>query len=99
MNPKNTIKIGVLGPFFLKSCCASRSGNFWTKKAKIYKFQLSFFAYFLLFQQQKTQTSAETPIFIVFLLTKKKENFQKINLNTEIEKQFLHPFLKKAIFR
>ena len=43
LNPKNTIKIGVLGPFFLKSCCASRNGHFWTKKPKIYKFQLSFF--------------------------------------------------------
>ena len=70
LNPKNTIKIGVLGPFFLKSCCASRNGHFWTKKPKIYKFQLSFFfACFLLFQQQKTQKFAETPIFIVFLLT------------------------------
>ena len=70
LNPKNTIKIGVLGPFFLKSCCASRNGHFWTKKPKIYKFQLSFFfAYFLLFQKQKTQKSAETPIFILFLLT------------------------------
>ena len=57
-------------PFFLKSCCASRNGHFWTKKPNIYKFQLSFcLAYFLLFQQQKTQKSAETPIFIVFLLT------------------------------
>ena len=70
LNPKNTIKIEVLGPFFLNSCCASRNGHFWTKKPKIYKFQLSFFLpYFLLFQQQKTQKSAETPIFIVFLLT------------------------------
>ena len=70
LNPKNTIKIEVLGPFFLKSCCVSRNGHFWTKKPEIYKFQLSvFLAYFLLFQQQKTQKSAETPIFIVFLLT------------------------------
>ena len=43
LNPKNTIKIEVLGPFFLKSCCASRNGHFWTKKPKICKFQLSFF--------------------------------------------------------
>ena len=67
LNPKNTIKIGVSGPFFLESSCVSRNGRFWTKKPKIYKFQLSFFlAYFLLFQKQKTQKSAETPIFIVF---------------------------------
>ena len=30
------------------------------------KFQLSFFLAFFLFQKQKTQKSAETPIFIVF---------------------------------
>ena len=66
-HPKNTIKIGVSGPFFLESRCASRNGHFWTKKTKIHKFQLSFFfAYFLLFQQQKTPKIAETPIFIVF---------------------------------
>ena len=65
--PKNTRKIGVSGPFFLKSSCVSRNGRFWTKKPKIYKFQLSFFfAYFLLFQQQKNPKLAETPIFIVF---------------------------------
>ena len=53
--------------FFLETSCVSRNGRFWTKKTKIYKFQLSFFlAYFLLFQKQKTQKSAETPIFIVF---------------------------------
>ena len=64
---KNTIKIGVSGPLFLESSCVSRNGRFWTKKTKIYKFQLSFFfACFLLFQQHKTQKIAETPIFIVF---------------------------------
>ena len=46
LNPKNTIKLWVLGPFFLKSCCASRNGHFWTKKPKIYKYQLSFFCLF-----------------------------------------------------
>ena len=66
-HPKNTIKIGVSGPFFLKSRCASRNGHFWTQKSQIHKFQLSFFfACFLLFQQHKTQKFAETPIFIVF---------------------------------
>ena len=66
-HPENTIKIGVSGPFFLESRCASRNGHFWTKKTKIHKFQLSFFfACFLLFQQQKTPKTTETPIFIVF---------------------------------
>ena len=65
--PQNTIKIGVSSDFFLETSCVSRNGRFWTKKTKIYKFQLSFFlAYFLLFQKQKAQKSAETPIFIVF---------------------------------
>ena len=37
------------------------------KKTQIQKFQLSFFFLpFFLFQKQKTQKSAETPIFIVF---------------------------------
>ena len=31
-HPKNTIKIGVSGPFFLESRYASRNGHFWTKK-------------------------------------------------------------------
>ena len=37
------------------------------QKTQIQKFQLSFFFLpFFLFQKQKTQKSAETPIFIVF---------------------------------
>ena len=36
------------------------------KKTQIQKFQLSYFLAFFLFQKQKTQKSAETPIFIVF---------------------------------
>ena len=37
------------------------------QKNQIHKSQLSFFiCLFLLFHQQKTQKSAETPIFIVF---------------------------------
>ena len=65
--PKNTIKIGVSACFFLERSYASRNGHFWTKKTQIHKFQLSFFFLpFFLFQKQKTQKSAETPIFIVF---------------------------------
>ena len=36
------------------------------KKPKFINSNYHFFACFLLFQQQKTQTIAETPIFIVF---------------------------------
>ena len=65
--PKQHYKNRGFRAFFLKSCCASRNGHFWTKKRKIYKFQLSLFlAYFLLFQQPKNPKIAETPIFLVF---------------------------------
>ena len=52
--------------FFGKQMCVTKR-PFLNQKTKIHKFQLSFFfAYFLLFQQQKTPKIAETPIFIVF---------------------------------
>ena len=41
--PKKHYKNRGFRPFFLKSCCASRNGHFWTKKPQIYKFELSFF--------------------------------------------------------
>ena len=57
---------GFRPPFFGKQLCVTKR-PFLDQKTKIYKFQLScFFACFLLFQQPKTQKSAETPIFIVF---------------------------------
>ena len=44
------------------------------QKIQIQKFQLSLFVcLFLLFQQQKTLKLAETPIFIVYEQTKKRE--------------------------
>ena len=67
--PKKHYKNRAFRPFFLKSSCASRNGHFWTKKAKIHKFQLSFFCLFLLLQQQKNPKVAETPILIVFKRT------------------------------
>ena len=63
--PKNTIKIGVSGPFFEKQICVTKR-PFLDQKTKIHKFQLSFFGIFPLCQKQKTQQFAETPIFIVF---------------------------------
>ena len=63
--PKHYKNRGFSTPIFENSY-ASRDGHFWTKKTQIHKFQLSFFwGLFLLFQQQKTQKSAETPIFII----------------------------------
>ena len=99
-HPKNTMKIRVSGPFFLKSRCASRNGHFWTKKSKIHKFQLSFFfASFLLFQQQKTQKIAETPYFYSVLANLKKENFQNLNLkHWKLKNPIFAPFFWKRLF-
>ena len=59
-------KIGVAAIFFEKNIWVTKR-PFLDQKNKIHKFQLSFFvAYFLLYQQQKTPKTAETPIFIVF---------------------------------
>ena len=41
--PKKHYKNRGFRAFFLKTSCVSRNGRFWTKKPKIYKFQLSFF--------------------------------------------------------
>ena len=62
--PKKHYKTRGFRAFFLESRCASRNGHFWTKKPKIYKFQLSFvFAYFLLFQKQKHKNLLK-PLFL-----------------------------------
>ena len=60
----------------------------------------SFFLSFFLFQQQKTQKSAETPFYSV-LANLKKENFQKFNLKQRnLKNPIFAPFFsKKAIFR
>ena len=63
-NPKKTIKIGVLGPFSLKSCCASRNGHFWTKKPQIYKFQLSFFLPIFFSFNNKKHKHLLKPLFL-----------------------------------
>ena len=51
---------------FLEKGYASRNGHFWTKKPEFRNSSYHFFFAFVLFQKQKTQKSAETPIFIVF---------------------------------
>ena len=64
--PKHYKNRGFSTPIFEKQLCVTKR-PFLDKKTQIHKFQLSFFfCLFLLFQQQKTQKSAETPIFIVF---------------------------------
>ena len=99
LNPKNTIKIGVSGPFFWKSSCASRNGHFWTKKTKIHKFQLSFFLpIFFSFNNQKTQKVLK-PLFYSVLANQKKENFQKNNLkHWKLKSPFFAPLFWKRLF-
>ena len=63
-HPKNTIKIGVSGPLFLESRCASRNGHFWTKKPKIYKFQLSFFLPIFFSFKNKKHKNLLKPLFL-----------------------------------
>ena len=64
--PRNTIKIGVSANFFWKKVMRHETAIFGPKKPKFINSSYLFFCLFLLLQQQKTQTSAETPIFIVF---------------------------------
>ena len=65
-HPQNTIKIGVSGPFFLKSSCASRNGRFWTEKKPNPEIPVIIFFAFFFSYKTKLQKLAETPIFIVF---------------------------------
>ena len=63
-HPQNTIKIGFRQTHFLKT---ERNGHFWTNTQP--EIPVIMFFLFLLVEQQKPQTFAETPIFIVFLQT------------------------------
>ena len=93
-HPQNTIKIGASA----KKTCASRNGHFWTQKTKIQKFQLLFFAYFLLFQQQKHKKLLK-PLFLYCFNKPKKENFQNLNLkHWKLKNLIFAPFFGKRLF-
>ena len=64
LNPQNTIKIGVSSDFFLETSCVSRNGRFWTKKTKIYKFQLSFFGPIFFSFKNKKHKNLLKPLFL-----------------------------------
>ena len=60
--------------FFEEKDMRYETAIFGPTKTQIQKFQLSFFfAYFLLFQHQKTQKIAETPFLLCFSKPKKRE--------------------------
>ena len=59
--PKEHYKNWGFSKAFWKNSYASRNGHFWTKKPYP-EIPDHFFGSFLLFQQQKTQNSAETPV-------------------------------------
>ena len=63
--PKHYKNWGFSTPIFEKQLCVTKR-PFLDKKTKFINCSYIFFAFFFLFQQQKTQQSAETPIFIVF---------------------------------
>ena len=65
--PKKHYKNRSFSKAFLEKQLCVTKRPFLDKKNQIQKFQLSFyFGSFLLVQQQKTKTSAEPPIFLVF---------------------------------
>ena len=73
--PKKHYKNRGFRPFFLKSCCASRNGHFWTKKPKIYKFQLSFFLPIFFSFNNRKQKICWNPYFYSVFANLKKEIF------------------------
>ena len=100
LNPKNTIKIGVSGPFFWKADVCHETAVFGPKNPKFYKFQLSFvFACFLLFQQYKNTKIRWNPYFYSVLANLKKENFENLNLkHWKLENPIFAPFYWKRLF-
>ena len=89
--------LGVSAHQFLKNGYASRNGHFWTKKTQIQKFQLSFFTYFLLFQQQKHK-KCWNPYFYSVLTNPKKEDFQNLNLkHWKLKNPIFAPFFGKGL--
>ena len=62
--PKKHYKNRGFRAFFLESRCASRNGHFWTKKPKIYKFQLSFFLPIFFSFKNKKHKNLLKPLFL-----------------------------------
>ena len=98
-HPKNTIKIGVSGPFFWKADVRHETAIF-DQKTKIHKFQLSFFLPVFFSFNNRKHKKCWNPYFYSVLANQKRE-FSKFKLKTlKIENpNFCTLFLKKAIFR
>ena len=98
-HPKNTIKIGVSGPFFEKQMCVTKR-PFLDQKNQNSWISVHFFAYFFSFNNTKPP-NCWNPYFYSVLANLKKENFQKNNLkHWKLKKPIFAPlFWKKAIFR
>ena len=97
--PKKHYKNRCFRPFFLKSCCASRNGHFWTKKPKMYKFQLSFFLPIFFSFKDKNTKICWNPYFYSVFANLEKGNFQKNNLkHWKLKKTNFAPLLWKRLF-
>ena len=97
---KNTIKIGVSATHFLENSFESRNGHFWTNKAQIQKFQLSFFfCAFFFSNNNKKHKNSWNPYFYSVLAELKRENFQNLNLkHRKLKNPIFAPFFRKRLF-
>ena len=97
--PKKHYKNRCFRAFFLESRCVSRNGRFWTKKPKIYKFQLSFFCLFSSLSTTQNTKIRWNPYFYSVLANLKKENFENLNLkHWKLENPIFAPFFWKRLF-
>ena len=76
--PKHYKNRGFSKAFFEKEICVTKRPCL--DKKLIQKLQLSFFAYFLLLQQQKTYKMGWDPYFYSVFANLKEDNFQILNL-------------------
>ena len=69
LHPKNTRKIGVSGPFFLKAVVCHETAVFGPKNPKFINFSYHFFAYFFSFNNKKPKTCWNPYFYSVFRQT------------------------------
>ena len=100
LNPINTIKIGVLGPFFWKAVVRHETAIFGPKNPKFINFSYHFFCLFSSLSTTKNTNICWNPYFYSVFANQKKREFSKNKLKTlKIEKtNFCTPFFEKGYF-
>ena len=97
--PKKTIKIGVLGPFFWKAVVHHETAIFGPKNPKFINFSYHFFCLFSSLSKTKITKICWNPYFYSVFANLKKENFQKINLkHWKLKKPNFAPLFWKRLF-